>query len=196
MIWIHFRRMPRQLLLLAAGLGILLSCQGEPPKKSATPEKEPLDVRIDRLSRKYDLRVHYFDAECLYERGDLAAALSEFLTKLLPEQKFKFTESLSLNRQQVIARVSYRDKLVGTVVSNVGGDYLPDSFYAALDSIPSRAGSKREIWVVNPRLYGQDGCFVSGTVQSLLAAKREGLPLLLPTEGIEEMMRADISEFE
>ncbi|GAA4368384.1 hypothetical protein GCM10023185_41110 [Hymenobacter saemangeumensis] len=158
--------------------------------------KEPLDARIARLSKKYDLRIHYFDAECLYDEGDLAATLLEFLTELLPDEKFSVIESMSPNRQQVIARVSYQGEVIEEVISNVGGDYLPESFYQALDSIPVRAGSKREIWAVNPRLYGQDGCFLSGTAQNLLAARQEGLPLLLPTESVDDMMRADISEFE
>jgi hypothetical protein len=184
------------MLLLAFGLGILYSCQIITYKENMTSNKEALDARIARLGKKYDLRIHCFDAECLYNEGDLAATVLEFLTELLPDEKFSVVELLSPNRQQVIARVSYQGEVIEEVVSNVGGDYLPESFYEALDSIPARAGSKREIWVVNPRLYGQDGCFLSGTAQNLLAARQEGLPLLMPTESIDDMMQADISEFE
>ncbi|UOQ53212.1 hypothetical protein [Hymenobacter cellulosivorans] len=159
-------------------------------------KREVLDARTRRLSKKYDLRTHYFDAECLYEDGDLALTLSEFLTKLLPEQKFRVIESLTPDQQQILVQVFYHDTLVAKVTSEFGGDYLPDSFYAALDSIPVRAQSKREMWMMNPRLYGQDGCYVSGTAQNLLAARQEGLPLLLPTETTDYMLEADISEFE
>ncbi|MBC6613101.1 hypothetical protein H8B15_19415 [Hymenobacter sp. BT507] len=191
----HYK-MLKQMLLLAVCLGILLSCQSQEVKGNMSDHKEKLDARIERLSKKYDLRVHYFDAECLYDEGDLALTLSEFLTKLLPEQQFRVTESLTPNKQQVIAQVFYQDTIVGEVTSEVGGDYLPDSFYTALDSIPARAKSKREMWMVNPRLYGQDGCYISGTTRNLMAARQEGLPLLLPTETTDDMMKADISDFE
>jgi hypothetical protein len=186
--------MPKQLLVLVICLGMLLSCNRKRPEMQQP--KEHLSDRIERLGRKYQLQVHYFDAECLYDDGDLAATLSAFLTTLLPGEEFHIVEVPSADGQQVLARVSYCGREIGTVYSNAGGDYLPGSFYEVLEAIPAQIGSSRCICMVNPRLFGQDGCYVSGTLHHLQQARHDGLPLVLPDEAPDEWQKADLSEFE
>lgn len=157
---------------------------------------ETLDARIERLSNKYHLHSHSFDAECLYEKGDLSSTMREFLSELLPEEEFSITETLSEDSKQYVAKIDFNQKEVGVVASNIGGDYLPDSFYSTLEEIPIIIGSSKRICMINPRLFGQEGCYISGTEKDLLAAKKDGLPLVFSHESVEDMMKADISEFE
>ncbi len=166
------------------------------------PEEDSSDVgkvlagdEIERLAKKHKLQTHYFDTECLYEEGDLSAAIIEFLTKLLPNEKFRIAESLSNNGSRYVAQIFHTEKKVGEVVADVGADYLPENFFAVLEAMPTAIGSENKIYMANPRLFGQEACYVSGKEEDLMSARGDGLPLVLPTETMDDIMAADISRF-
>jgi hypothetical protein len=182
--------MPRQLRVLLVCLGILLS--GLTLNHCTMPNKESLPARMERLNAKYKLRSYYFDAECLYDEGDLARITQECLHELLPEEAFTVEEAATGNNGAAVATVYYQGKEVGSI-SSEGGDYLPDDFYQEVEELPERIGSISRIYMLNPRLFGQDGCYVSGSHENLLAAKKEGLPLVLPDQNY---LDEDLSEFE
>jgi hypothetical protein len=192
----EYHKLPKYLLVIVMCLGSFISCTDKQTEKAMSSEKETLDARIQRLGKKYDLHAHYFDAECLYEPGDLAATTDEFLAELLPTDRFEVKETLSDNGKQYIATVYHAGKVVGIITADVGGDYLPDQFYSVVEAIPERMNHSRRIYMINPLLFGQDGCFVSGTEKNLLQARHDGLPVVLPEDGMEEWKKADLSEFE
>ena len=182
--------MPGQLRVLLVRLGILLS--GLTNSQCTMPSKEVLPTRMEELSNKYKLRSYYFDAECLYAGGDLARITQECLNELLPEEDFLVKEASVGTNGAAVATIYYKGREAGTI-SSEGGDYLPDDFYQEVEELPERIGSGSRIYMLNPRLFGQDGCYVASSRENMLAAKREGLPLVLPGQNFLE---EDLSEFE
>jgi hypothetical protein len=174
-------------------IAILFSCQTNTNSAMEHNSKESLSDRAKRLASKYNLTQSGFDCECIYSKGDLTKVISSILKDLLPEEQFEITETISQDRKQYVAKVKHNGGQEIEMFAGIHADFLPEGFSYLLESIPSKIGSDKRFFMINPRLLGQDAWYFCGTEADLNAAKKEGLPLIYSGEDFMEM---DISEFE
>jgi len=190
--WQQFRHTMKfyaSILLLC----VLFSCHPKKQSVMANSSKESLSERAKRLSIKYNLTQTGFDCECIYVKGDLTDVITSILTHLLPNEKFEIAESISKDGDKFIAIVKHNSGQEFEFYADTHDDFLPEGFSYLLESIPSKIGSDKRFYMINPLLLGQDVWYFCGTEANLTAAKNEGLPIIYSGE---DFMSMDISEFE
>ena len=153
--------------------------------------KKDLSKEIQRLKEKYNLTDFGFDAECIYQLGDLSELLKNSLKRLLPDIELGIEEQLKNGRY--VATIIHNGDFIVEIYANNDSDWLPDDFWELFDSIPNRLGLRRFFCSINPQLTGQTIWYLCGTNEQINSAKRDGLPIVLPGENIFEM---DLSEYE
>jgi hypothetical protein len=67
-------------------------------------------------------------------------------------------------------------------------DWLPDTFFEELESIPEIFKTGLKYYSINPAigLTGQDSWYFCGTEINLKEARKEGIPLVFPGDDITE----------
>jgi hypothetical protein len=142
-----------------------------------------LHQEIERIQQKYGLLDFNIDAECIYKFGDLSEDLGKVLTTALPEKAIQLVERLADDEQTYIATLS-TPKAELIITADTHSDWLPEYFWQALEEIPIVFNSSKRFYSINPAigLMGLDAWCFCGTEDQLQAARREGLPLLLPGE--------------
>jgi len=153
--------------------------------------KKDLPKEIQRLKEKYSLTDCGFDAECIYQLGDLSELLKTSLNKLLPDIELSILEQLKNGRYA--ATIVHNGVFIIEIYADKDADWLPDDFWEIFDSIPNRLGLQRLFCSINPRLTGQATWYLCGTKEQVENAKKEELPIVLHGENIFEM---DLSEYE
>lgn len=144
---------------------------------------ERLQQTIASLKIKYQLTDFQFDTECIYNLGDLSTLLRNVVTTTLSEKPITVTEKLSEDGQQYIATLTYKTINL-EVMADAFSDWLPDTFFIQLESIPHTFQTDKHYYSINPALglTGQDAWYFCGSEQQLRQARVEGLPLVFPGE--------------
>lgn len=153
--------------------------------------KKDLSEEVQKCKEKYNLTDCGFDAECIYQLGDLADLLKDALQKLLPDIDFSIAEQLKNGRYA--AAISNNGIEIIEIYADTNSDWLPDDFWELFDSIPGRLGLQRLFCVINPQLTGQASWYLCGKSEDLMHAKNDGLPIVFRHENIFE---ADLSDYE
>ncbi|NOS92614.1 MAG: hypothetical protein HOP30_11870 [Cyclobacteriaceae bacterium] len=153
--------------------------------------KKDLSKEVQRLKEKYNLTDCGFDAECIYQLGDLSELLKNSLKKLLPDIELGVEEQLKNGRYA--ATIVHNGDFIIEVHADQDSDWLPEDFWELFDSIPNKLGLWRLFCSINPQLTGQATWYLCGTNEQLDNAKKDGLPIVFRGENIFEM---DLSEYE
>ncbi len=154
---------------------------------------DDLSQQIAAIKLKYQLVDFGFDTECIYDKGDLSSILSDIIGGTLPELNIKIAEEISVDGQQYIATLSNEGTSM-QLYADTFTDWLPDTFFDLLESIPVVFGSEKRYYSINPAigLTGQETWYFCGTEENLKQARAAGLPLVYPGEdmmGTEEFKR-------
>lgn len=142
---------------------------------------------IPRIKRKHELRDVGFDTECIYDLGDLSALLRMIMAEIYPEKVFQLHEELSPDKQYFVATLSTPDTAV-VFRTHANDDWLADQFFEELENLPAALGTDEKLYSINPAvsLTGQEAWYFCGTETQLIAARKDGLPLVFPGEDIME----------
>jgi hypothetical protein len=143
--------------------------------------------KITELKSKYNLTDFTFDAECIYDKGDLSHLIQSIINTTLSGYGIIITEELSEDGQQYIVTLSTRARQM-RIVADTFSDWLPDTFFMEMESIPLFFETGLCYYSINPAigLTGQEAWYFCGTETDLKAARREGLPLIYPGENPTE----------
>lgn len=150
-----------------------------------------LNQLIPVLKQQYHLVDFNADAECIYDKGDLSNLLSGIIDATIPELHIRISEEISDDGKQYIATLTNPQTSL-QIFADTFTDWLPDTFFDELESIPAVFGSDKRYFMINPAigLTGQDCWYFCGTEENLRKARAAGLPLIYPGENY-----ADTEEF-
>ncbi|RZK14382.1 MAG: hypothetical protein EOO43_16420, partial [Flavobacterium sp.] len=118
-------------------------------KRNQKVDYEKLQQEIQQLTIKHNLKDFNFDAECIYNEGDLSGLLKEIIDKSLPELHLKISERISEDGQQYIATISNQDTSM-EITADTYSDWLPDHFFMQIEGIPKHFGSNKIYVMINP----------------------------------------------
>jgi len=142
---------------------------------------------IPELAKQYQLTEFKFDTECIYDKGDLSYLISHIIDATLPGINISIVEEVSVDGSQYVATLS-NGALNMQIFADTDADWLPDTFFIQLESIPVFFKSGKFYYSIIPAigLTGQDAWYFCGTETNLKAARKNGIPLIFPGEDITE----------